>query len=299
MAQTCAMQTLADSPPAFKTGATEAPPFGRFAPTRLCASIIRVTRRCSSGWLAKRLAFFLRSMGVKSLNGRPVDVETLGVRMRLRPDDNVAEKRLLFTPQYFDPKERALIAARMKEDFTFIDAGASVGGYALSLAALAPRARILAIEPLPEVFERLIFNIDQNALANVKALSCALADRDGEVTLFVNPANRGETSVRVISAGQRLRAPAKSLLSVVREEGYPKLDAIKLDIEGAEDLVLDAFFRDAPPTLWPGLIVMEFNLLPVEAALETRLRALSYREILRTVENVAYERVTGESANHG
>jgi hypothetical protein len=105
--------------------------------------------------------------------------------------------------------------------------------------------------------------------------------------------------VRVISAGQRLRAPAKSLLSVVREEGYAQLDAIKLDIEGAEDLVLDAFFRDAPPALWPGLIVMEFNLLPVEAALENRLRGLGYREILRTVENVAYERVTRESANHG
>jgi hypothetical protein len=33
--------------------------------------------------------------------------------------------------------------------------------------------------------------------------------------------------------------------------------------------------------------------------LETRLRRLGYREILRTVENVAYERVTAESANHG
>jgi hypothetical protein len=35
---------------------------------------------------------------------------------------------------------------------------------------------------------------------------------------------------------------------------------------------------------------MEFNLLPAEAGLEERLRGLGYREILRTVENVAYER---------
>ena len=34
---------------------------------------------------------------------------------------------------------------------------------------------------------------------------------------------------------------------------------------------------------------MEFNLLPVEAKLEERLRDLGYREILRTGENVAYE----------
>jgi hypothetical protein len=33
---------------------------------------------------------------------------------------------------------------------------------------------------------------------------------------------------------------------------------------------------------------MEFTLLPVAATLETRLRSLGYREILRTRENVAY-----------
>jgi FkbM family methyltransferase len=267
-------------------------PFGRYAPNWLCAAVLRVTRRCSDRWLAKRLAFFLRSTAIKWLGGRPVDVESLGARMRLRPYNNVAEKRLLFTPQYFDAKERALIAARVRDDFVFIDAGASVGGYALAIAAIAPRARILAIEPLPEIFERLVYNIDQNAFANVKALSLALADRDGEVTLFVNANNRGETSVRRVSDDgrlSRLRVPAKSLLSVIRAEGYGQIDAIKLDIEGAEDLTLDPFFRDAPRALWPLLIVMEFNLLPVEAKLEERLRDLGYREILRTGENVAYE----------
>jgi FkbM family methyltransferase len=279
--------------PAVEASAVDPLPFGRCSPDRLCATILAVTRRCPEGWAAKRLAFFLRSMGVKILRGRPVDTQSLGARMRLRPYNNVAEKRLLFTPQYFDPRERALIASRLCEDFIFIDAGSSVGGYALSLAALAPRARILAIEPLPEVFERLVYNIDANAFANVKALSCALADRDGEVTLFVNAYNRGESSVRVVSGdwrGARLRVPAKSLLSVLREEGYRRLDAIKLDIEGAEDLVLDAYFRDAPAALWPRLIVMEFNLRRDGVGLEERLRALGYHEILRTVENVAYER---------
>jgi hypothetical protein len=35
---------------------------------------------------------------------------------------------------------------------------------------------------------------------------------------------------------------------------------------------------------------MEFNLLPAEGGLEERLRGFGYREILRTAENVAYER---------
>ncbi len=278
-----------------KANAADPPPYGRFAPKGLLAMVLRATRGCSRGWLGKRTAFFLRSMAIKALRGRPVDIESVGAKMRLYPYNNVAEKRLLFTPQYFDPQERALLAERLRGDFVFIDVGASVGGYALFAAAQGgARARILAVEPLPEIFERLVYNIRQNAFANVKAVSCALADRDGEITLFVNASNRGETSVRVVSVdarGTRLRVPAKSLLSILTEEGYERIDAIKLDIEGAEDLVLDPFFRDAPRSLWPFLVIMEFALLRGGAQLEQRLRAIGYREILRTQENVAYEKV--------
>jgi FkbM family methyltransferase len=273
--------------------AADTSPYGRYAPSGLPALILSLSRRCSQGWLAKRLAFFLRSMGMKALAGRPVDIESVGAKMRLYPYNNVAEKRLLFTPQYFDPAERALLAQRLNGDFIFLDIGASVGGYALFVAGFAGRgARILAVEPLPEIFERLVFNIEQNDFAHVKALSCALADRDGEIALFVNANNRGETSVRVISAEARethLNVAAKSLLSLAREEGYDRIDAIKLDIEGAEDIVLDPFFRDAPRPLWPRLIIMEFALLRGGAQLEHRLRALGYREVMRGPENVAYE----------
>jgi FkbM family methyltransferase len=269
--------------------------YGAYAPKGLCALVLRATRRCSTGWFGKRIAFFLRSMAIKTLAGRPVDIEALGAKMRLYPSNNVAEKRLLFTPQYFDPRERAVLAERMHGDFVFLDVGASVGGYALFAAAHGgQRARILAVEPLPEIFERLVYNIGQNDFANVKAVSCALADRDGEIALFVNSTNRGETSIRLISAESRetqLRVPAKSLLSLLIEEGYDRVDAIKLDIEGAEDLVLDPFFRDAPEGLWPALIIMEFALLRGGGGLERRLREIGYREILRSVENVVYERV--------
>lgn len=272
----------------------EAPPFGRYAPSRLSALVLKATRLCPPGWAGKRLAFFLRSVAVRFFRGEPLDVEALGARMRLSPYNNVAEKRLLFTPQYFDPAERRLLAAMLRDDFVFLDIGASVGGYALFMAAHAgPTARILAVEPLPEIFERLVYNIRLNAFANIKAICCALADRDGEVTLFVNANNRGETSVRVVSADScsaQMRVPARSLLSVIRDEGYSRVDAIKLDIEGAEDLVLEPFFRDAPRHLWPGLIIMEFNLLQAGAELEQRLHALDYREILRTNENVALVR---------
>jgi FkbM family methyltransferase len=278
----------------------DAAPFGQYAPTGFCALAIRASRRCPTGWLGKRAAFFLRSLGMRSLGAAPLDVVSLGARMRLYPQRNVAEKRLAFTPQLFDAPERALLAERLKGDFVFLDIGASVGGYALFAAGLGgARARILAVEPLPEAFQRLVYNIRQSEFANVKALGCAVLDVDGEITLFVNTSNQGETSARIVAAEGRveqIRVRAKTLLTLAREEGYARIDAIKLDIEGAEDLALEPFFRDAPRALWPALILMEYTLLRAAATLEGRLRSLGYREILRTRENVVYERL-GEAAS--
>lgn len=267
--------------------------FGRYAPRGWVAGILAATRRCSAGWAGKRRAFFLRGLAVRSLAGEPLDVEALGARMRLYPYHNVCEKRILFTPQYFDPAERALLAARIRPGFVFLDIGANIGGYTLFAAALAgPRARILAIEPQPEIFERLVYNIRQNPFSNVKALNCAVADRDGEITLFVTPRNRGETSMRIVNSdagGVEMRAPAQTLASIVANEGLERIDAMKLDVEGAEDLILEPYFKSAPRGLWPALLLMEFSHGRWAADLPRILADCGYREVLRTRQNVAYE----------
>ena len=268
--------------------------FGAYAPGRRAAALLALTRRCGAGWLGKRRAFFLRSLAVRGLNGRPLDVESLGAKMRLYPFNNVCEKRILFTPQYFDEAERALIESHIRDDFTFLDIGANIGGYALSIAAKAgPRARILAIEPQPEIFERLTYNISQNPFGNIKAIGCAIADKDGEITLFVDRNNRGETSMRIVTPdarGGQLTVAAKTLLTLCAEEKYTRLDAVKLDVEGAEDLILEPFFRTAPPSLWPQLLLMEYSHNRWATDLGALLQGRGYREVLRTRGNAAYER---------
>ena len=51
--------------------------------------------------------------------------------------------------------------------------------------------RVLAVEPQPDIFERLAYNIRQNPFGTVKALDCAVADKTGDVTLFVDMKNHG------------------------------------------------------------------------------------------------------------
>ncbi|PTM42454.1 FkbM family methyltransferase [Bosea sp. 124] len=268
-------------------------PYGTFAPRRGLSRIIAWTRCASDSFLGRKVAYALRRLGLRSLDGRPVDIEALGAKMRLYPDGNVCEKRVLFTPQYFDPLERGLLAERLRDGFRFIDIGANIGAYSLFVAAKAgPSARILAVEPQPDVFARLSFNIAQNPFGTVKAVACALADKPGELTLFIDPTNRGESSVRILrsSTGTTVRVPAMTLLSLVQNEGYERLDAIKLDVEGAEDLILEPFLRDAPESLWPGFIIIEDSRQRWQSDLAALLTQSGYTLLAQTRLNLVYER---------
>ncbi|WP_230532485.1 FkbM family methyltransferase [Microvirga roseola] len=268
-------------------------PFGAYAPSGFIQWVIERTRTLSDGWAPRRLALMLRRMAMKSLRGQPLDMETYGVRMRLHPYNNICEKRILFTPQYFDTQELKILESRIGEGFTFVDVGANVGWYALFVAARAgASSRILAVEPQPEIFDRLTYNIRQNPFGTVKAVACAVADKTGELTLFLDPRNRGESSVKIVgsSHADAIRVPAVTLLDLLNNEGFARLDAAKLDVEGAEDLILDPFFRDAPLSLYPSLLLIEDGRERWQIDLPKLLESKGYRLILQTKMNLVFER---------
>jgi FkbM family methyltransferase len=270
-------------------------PFGDFAPSGLTRWVIDRTRGLPEGWAGRRLALMLRHLAMKMLKGPPLDLETFGVRMRLYPYKNVCERRLLFTPQYFDADELKILTSRIKDGFTFIDVGSNVGWYALFLAQEAGPSvstRILAVEPQPEIFDRLIYNIRQNPSCTIKAVDCAVADKTGELTLFLDPLNRGEASLKIVNSSQTdaIRVPAVTLLDLLTREGLTRVDAIKLDVEGAEDLVLDPFFRDAPASLYPSLFIVANVPERWQSDVVGLLKGKGYQPVLETKMNLVFER---------
>ena len=272
---------------------TDSRPFGVHAPQGFARWAIERTRRMPNRWSARRVAFMLRRMAINTLRGAPVDTEALGVRMRLYPYNNICEKKVLFTPQYFDAEELAALESRMRDGFTFVDVGANVGAYSLFVAAKAgPRARILAIEPQPDVFDRLTYNIRQNPFGTIKAVACAVADKAGELTLFLDHRNKGESSVKIVgpSQAETARVPAVTLLDLLHQEGFTRVDAMKLDVEGAEDLILDPFFRDAPESLYPSFFIIEDGRGQWQSDLPELLETKGYRLLVHTQLNLLYER---------
>jgi len=269
-------------------------PYGTYAPTGLVARIAAHTQTLPEGsWRGRRTAMLLRRIAISLLRGKPLDVERYGARMRLHPYGNNCEKKVLFTPQFFDSHERAILKARMPQNGVFLDIGANIGAYALFVGAFAgPQAKILAVEPQPAVFDKLIYNIRQNPHGTIKAVACAVADKAGELTLFIDLRNQGESSVKIVGTNQgaEIKVPAVTLLGLCRSEGIDHIDAIKLDVEGAEDLILEPFLREAPESLRPKLLIVENGTEQWHLDLPGLLEGYGYRRLAATRLNLMFER---------
>jgi FkbM family methyltransferase len=237
-------------------------PFGTYPPTLLQTAVREIGGRLPHNWPGKRLSGWLRYL-LQATARRPIDVTVLGQRMRLHLGDNACERRLMVTPHFFDPDELKILRASIRPDFQFIDLGANVGVYSVFVGTLAgPGARVLAIEPQEQMLRRLRENIALNGL-NVQVAPVAVSDHEGEIEFAVDDNNFGNTSINTERQGRGqnsvVRLPVRRLIDLVREAGFTRVDALKADIEGAEDRAILPFIEEAPRNLWPKLFIIEAN----------------------------------------
>ncbi len=126
----------------------------------------------------------------------------------------------------------------VKPGYYVIDGGACEGFF--SLYCLMKGAFVLAVEPNPRMAQALEKTlrpyIDQG---KAKVFQVALGERRGEAELAVDSQNVGGSSC-VLARGSSLkvRVPVIPLDDLVQEAGLPKVDFIKLDVEGAEGMVI-------------------------------------------------------------
>lgn len=236
-------------------------PYGTFAPNLVQRSLMRMGRMIAAGRYERKMARPLRS-ALKRVSAAPIDVTVLGQqRMRLHAHGNACEKRMLIIPHLFDRYELRMLGRVLSPDCTFIDIGANVGIYSIFAALRAgPRAKIVAVEPHPVALERLRCNLSLNDLANVVVAPVALGERPGPLNLNAHVRNIGSSSIVFDESApdsNAITVEGETLLGLCAKQGVTKIDAIKLDVEGAEDLILFPFFDQAPRALWPRLLLIE------------------------------------------
>lgn len=140
---------------------------------------------------------------------------------------------------YERPKTRALRAA-LRPGMTFVDVGGNKGDFSLIAAkATGDNAHIICVEPEPTNAEWIAKSVTRNKYRSVEVLTAALAEKDGEETLFLGPKSGWHTLVEdpTLVVGE-LKVVTRTLDGVLAERGLDHVDVIKIDVEGAEDRVL-------------------------------------------------------------
>jgi FkbM family methyltransferase len=74
----------------------------------------------------------------------------------------------------------------LREDAVVFDVGANIGMFSLFVGARCPSARVYAFEPVPEVFAKLVRNVDERGL-DVRPFGYGLSDREQDVTFYYYP----------------------------------------------------------------------------------------------------------------
>ncbi len=117
-----------------------------------------------------------------------------------------------------------------------LDCGANVGVYTLRALA-SGAAHVVAIEPAPRNLTCLRRNLAEAVQAGrVTIVPKGLWDRDDLLTLREVPRNSAADSVALHMRGSRKgpTVPVTTIDAIVRELGLPRIDYIKMDVEGAE-----------------------------------------------------------------
>jgi len=222
------------------------------------ALLLRICRSRATGWWGRRTALAIRHYLMPRLQ-TPFVATVGGITLDFHLGDNVSERRFFFMPNFFDPAEFALIAAHLPSHGVFVDIGANVGIYSLRAAhCLGPGGRVIAYEPNPVVARRFEANLRLNRIeASVRLIAEGVADATATFPLYLDPTNLGGASLVATARAKRIDVPCRALRESLRALDVPRIDILKIDVEGAEPLALGPFFQAAPPALWPRWLIME------------------------------------------
>jgi FkbM family methyltransferase len=142
------------------------------------------------------------------------------------------------------------------------DCGTNIGIRMLYFKWRYPHAQFVCFEPNPVVLEYLKRNIKNNNLSNDVTLhQVALGKEEGEIELFYHKNVRASGSASVIKPGTlgsdqtTITVPQRRLSDYI----HSSIDMIKLDIEGAEGLVLEDL-RDNKKLSFIKNIIIEFHI---------------------------------------
>jgi FkbM family methyltransferase len=187
----------------------------------------------------------------------------------------------------FEEPEYAFVQRFLKEGMVVLDVGANEGYYTLLASkCVGRRGRVISFEPSPRERRRLKMNQWANFCGNVRVEELALGSGDGKLNLHVvEGPETGCNSLRppdIKGKTRPVQVAVAALDQFLRRNAIPRIDFMKVDVEGAELSVLNGamvLLRTSPRPF----VMIEIS------DLRTRPWGYHSREIVAFLRNLDYD----------
>jgi len=216
--------------------------------------------------------------------------------LRLYPAENHCDRVIFGRRELPEQAEHDAILPLIRPGLVFVDIGANVGSYTVFVGnAARAQATLVAFEPHPRTYQKLLFNMQANGLSIDDVLNCGVGQQEETLRLWSDGgSNIGHTSLLAegtAHAKVSVDVPVLPLVAVLEERGITRIDLLKIDIEGFEDRALAPFLRTAQAALLPTHILMEMEHRALwQDDLASLLDDLGYRARPITPLNTLYSR---------
>jgi FkbM family methyltransferase len=136
----------------------------------------------------------------------------------------------------YELEKQAALARTIRTGMTVFDIGANAGFYTLAFSRLVgDEGHVWAFEPYAENAINILRHLKLNRIKNATLLQVAVVNRTGVTGFHVAQNN----SMGVITREGIYRVPSVTIDDLIADEIVPIPEVIKIDVEGAESLVLD------------------------------------------------------------
>jgi FkbM family methyltransferase len=198
------------------------------------SQILGREREFREHWVAARVA--------RDLQYRVPVVVRLGNGMRIKVHVHDHVGGAIIRDGFYEREMVQLVRRLLRSGQTFFDVGAHVGQYSLLASELVGSSgAVHSFEPDPQTFRWLTSNIRRNRLANVRANQLGLSSRREVLQFYLSAIQDiGSNSLRRPHnfSGNVVSVTCVSLDEYLESARVPRIDLLKMDVEGGEGAVL-------------------------------------------------------------
>jgi len=217
-------------------------------PARLFQNVREIHELGADGWSGLRLARAMLQANLKRLHhgwsnlaNRVLGTSPVTVKLRFASDMPFCYRPgttdLLVLEQVFLDGEYRVEPIAPESIEYIVDLGSNIGVTAMFWSQRYPNACLVLVEPDPDNFRLLQRNTAAFADRCV-LIQAAVSDKRGETSFFRSDREYGHSILKGDDSVSEIVVKTLTVSDVLNKAGFPRVDLLKMDIEGGETIVM-------------------------------------------------------------